>query len=260
MVRPGGAGARIIARAERVDTRRAAAVIAVSDDFVDRLIERGVGERLHVVPNFADVERISPRPRADSPFAREHGLDGMFTVTYAGNLGRSQDWDALIDAAADLADDPAVRFVLIGGGVEAERLKRLVQERAAVNVVMLPYQPTERIAEIYGGSDLCIVPMREHLDFDTLPSKIYSIMASARPALVYADPNSAVARLVQDVNCGIVVPRSDGRALALAIRNAMMDRAELARMGERGRHYVVQHHTSGLVARRYDELLRMAAP
>lgn len=260
LLRQGGWTARVIAWAERIAYRRAASVVAVSDDFTRRLGERGAGERLRVIPNFAAVERLGPLPRETSTFAREHGLDDSFTVTYAGNLGLSQDWDAVLEAADQLVELTDLRFVIIGGGVESDRLRRRIGERSANNVLLIPYQPADRIAAIYAASDMCLVPMHEHLDFDTLPSKIYSIMASARAALVYGHPDSATGRLVRTVGCGFVVARTGGSALAAAIRSARSDRAELARMGQRGREYVLQHHTAQLVGRQYDELLRRVAP
>jgi colanic acid biosynthesis glycosyl transferase WcaI len=261
VIRARGMVVRLLAWGERFAYARASMIIAVSSNFVARLQQRGVAhDRLRVIANFADVERVRPLPRDDIAFARDLGIAATFNVLYAGNLGLAQDWETVLEAADRLRDRLDVRFVLIGGGVEAARIRALIAQRSLDNVLLLPYQAAGQVAAIYACSDLALVPMRPQLDFDTLPSKIYSIMASGRAALVCADPESEVAQLVERAGCGIVVPQSEGAAaLANAIESAMTDRPALAAMGARGREYVARAFSPGAIAAEYHTVIQEVA-
>jgi glycosyltransferase involved in cell wall biosynthesis len=70
------------------------------------------------------------------------------------------------------------------------------------------------------------------------PSKVYGVLAAARPALVAVEQESEPARIVEEVGCGVLIDPDDADALAAAISDlAGRDSAELRRMGEAGRAY-----------------------
>ena len=92
---------------------------------------------------------------------------------------------------------------------------------------------------------------------DTFPSKIYTIMACARPVLVSADADSELKWLVETAACGRVVPPDDPPAYLTAIRCAFAEREALRSEGERGRAYVEQSYSKEAVGKSYDELLRL---
>jgi colanic acid biosynthesis glycosyl transferase WcaI len=107
---------RILEGLERFIYRRAHTVVVISDKFRDRLLEKGVPERkIHVIPNFVDVEFIQPAPRGNA-FAAEHGLEDRFVVLYAGNIGLTQDFETMLAAAKKLEALKDVCFLVVGDG------------------------------------------------------------------------------------------------------------------------------------------------
>jgi colanic acid biosynthesis glycosyl transferase WcaI len=241
---------------ERFVYERASAVVVISEWFRRILLEKGVpGGKLHVIPNFVDVDFMRPEPR-DNDFARRHGLQDRFVVLYAGNIGLTQGFETLLDAATALSDLDDVRLVIVGDGVLQAWLRSEIASRGLRNVMLLTYQPRSLVPQIYAASDLCLVPLKRGAAWGTFPSKIYTIMAAGRPALVVADSDSEAAWLVQNTGCGFLVPPEDPLALAGAIRNAYRDRASLSRLGESGRRYVVAHHSRAVVAQQYHHLIQ----
>lgn len=240
---------------ERFVYRRAARVTLIAERMRQRLIEKGVPDStLAVIPNFVDLDTLRAVD-APNPFTREFGLEGLFVVTYAGNLGPAQGLEDLLDAAALLLDRPDIALVLVGDGSLASSLAARVRADGLTNVRMVPYQPFTRVPEIYGASDLSVVAQAVATGADAVPSKVYRIMACARTVLAVTHPASDVARLVHAADCGFVVPHGDGRAIAEAIRRAADDPRALGAMGAAGRRHVVSEYARSVVTGRYEVLI-----
>jgi colanic acid biosynthesis glycosyl transferase WcaI len=124
--------------------RRADHVVAIGDTMRRRLEEKGVRhERIHVIPNWVDTERLQPVPR-DNDWARSAGLDRRFVVMHSGNVGHAQDLDSLIRAGTFLRDLDDLVITVIGMGA---RHAELVASRAAArgrcrDVPLLPAAPS----------------------------------------------------------------------------------------------------------------------
>ena len=105
-----------LAEVERRLFRRAQAVTTISRAMVDRLEAKGVpAARLHLLPNWADLEDIRPGPRHNA-MRRELGLTSEIVVLYAGNLGEKQGLEVILQAAALTREDPVHPLPRGGGG------------------------------------------------------------------------------------------------------------------------------------------------
>lgn len=246
---------------ERFVYARASAITVIADGMRRRVLDKGVPPgKVRVVPNFVDVEAMTPLPR-ENTFRREHDLRDRFVVTYAGNLGPAQGLETALDAAALLRDDPRVLLLFVGGGGEQDRLTRIARDRGLANVRFVPHQPYARVPEIYAASDLCLVPLSGLTGYDAVPSKVYRIMACARPLLAQTIDGSDLADLVHAAGAGFVVAPDAPEALAAAIRQALADPARCAAMGAAGRAHVLRDYTREAVSARYEALLReLVAP
>lgn len=245
----------LLSHLERFVYRKAAAISVIAARMRQRLIAKGVpDQKIHVIPNFVDLDRLAPVDK-DNAFARAHGIARAFAVTYAGNMGPAQGLEVVIDAASLLSDLPDVKLLLIGEGMRREKLAEAAARRAP-NVTVLPYQPNSMMPQIYGASDVCLVAQAPSTASDAIPSKVYRIMASARPIIAITEPNSDLAALVRDAGCGAVVAAGAADRLAETIRSASSDRVRWREMGERGRRFVVEHYGRRTVSAQYEALVR----
>jgi glycosyltransferase involved in cell wall biosynthesis len=166
-------------------------IVALSDDMAMRLEEKGVKqERMTVIRNWADTEAIRPIKK-DNPFRERHGLNGRFVVMYSGNFGYVWDLEAALDVAARLRDDPRITFVLIGGGSTRKRIEERVRAEGLRNVLLLPFQPKEELAQSLSAADLHVVPMQPGVFGTVVPSKIYGILASGTPMAAHGGAGRA---------------------------------------------------------------------
>jgi colanic acid biosynthesis glycosyl transferase WcaI len=121
---------------------------------------------------------------------------------------------------------------------------------------MLPHQSYSVVPQIYSASDICLAPLARNTGSDAVPSKVYRIMACARPVLVCADSDSDLAKLVTLARCGIVVSPGSAEALASAVSEAMRNSSLLVAMGQAGKEHVIAHYTREAISAQYEALVR----
>jgi len=241
---------------ERTLYRLSDAVTVLSEDLRENLtakLGRHRPERVQVIPNFVDTDRVHPQS-VETAYRREFGLEGSIVIMYAGNLGYSQPVELLLDAAAAMRDESEVRFVINGGGSARAGLER----RAAglENVTFVGMQPKERLSEVLASADIHTVLLKEGLARSSVPSKLYSILAAARPCVASVDPGTEVARTLADADAGVSVGPGDAEALTKALRGLAGDAAERIRLGRNGRRWVEAWMSPAAVAESYELLFQ----
>lgn len=223
-------------RLNRFLVRHARRIIALGDTMATRLIS-GKGAdaaKITIIHNWADTAAIVPSPK-QNPFATAHGLHDRFVVLHAGNIGLSQNLDAVVEAAALLAARPDIVFLFIGDGNRKPALQAMVRERGLENVRFLPYQPREQLRWTYASSDVCLVSLKSGLAGYIVPSKVYPILAAGRPYIAAVEPLSEVAALTERHRCGVLVTPGNARALADAVVALADDPHEREAAGGRAR-------------------------
>jgi colanic acid biosynthesis glycosyl transferase WcaI len=247
---------KVLLALERFVYARARMVTVIGEGMRRRILAKGVPPgSVRLIPNFVDVGYMLPLAK-DNPFSREHGLAQAFVVTYAGNMGPAQGLDAILEAAALLAGERGLLFLLVGEGSQHARLRAAALERNLANVRILGHQPYDLVPQIYAASDLCVVPLAGQAGADAIPSKVYRIMACERPVLACADADSDLGELVRRAGCGLVVPPGSAAALAEAVKDAMRDPEACAAMGRAGRAHVLAHYSRAAVSAQYESLIR----
>jgi len=236
--------------------KRADRVVAIGETMKERLEHKGApAERVAVIPNWVDTRDLTPRPRRND-WSAAHGLDDAFVVMHSGNIGHAQDLDTLVRAATFLRDLEPLRIVVIGFGARHGEVTRLAQRLEVTGkVAFLDYQPREVLPFSLASGDLHYVGLARGLSGFVVPSRLYGILAAARPVLVSADADSETARLVEEVGCGFVLPPGRPELVAGVIRDLVEGRLSLEGMGERGREWVEREADREVAFGRYRSLV-----
>ncbi len=240
--------------------RRADRIVAIGDTMRSRLEMKGAPpDRVRVIPNWVDTQRLVPRDKANA-WARKKGLQEKFVVMHSGNVGHAQDLDSLVRAATFLRDLDDLAIFVIGTGARHAELVELAELLEADQVTFLYYQSRGVLSQSLSAADVHVVGLAPGLAGYVVPSRLYGILAVARPVIVAADRDSETAQVVERIGCGIVVPPGRPELLARAIRDAHDGKYDLAAMGARGREWVEREADRSVAVRRYrDLLLELAA-
>ncbi len=233
------------------------AITVLSKDLeenVNRKIERiKIPPQMEVIPNFLISSSIKPQDRL-TRYREEHQLGEKFVVMYAGNLGNSQSFELITDAARRHDERDDIVYVVNGGGVMSDQLKQQASELK--NLVVVDYQPIERLSEVLATADLHLVPLRAGLGDMSVPSKIYSVFASGRPVVASVDPGTEIERIVTESEGGIAVPPDDFDAF-IHVLEGLIGNSELCEeMGKRARIWLENCYSSETIADSYLDLIR----
>lgn len=251
-----GLGYRGLARLARGIHREADAIVAISDDIGARLVAHGVDPgRLEVVHNWADTDAIVPASR-DTTLRRELGLGDRFVVLYAGNVSRTLGLGALVEASRRVAHLP-ITVLVCGEGDARPALERAARDVPHVRFV--PSQPRARLGELLASADVGLVTTRRAERGLRFPSKLFGVMAAARPVLASTD-EPELAAIVRDADAGMVVPAEDAEALADAMTRLFTTSLEArTAMGARGRAIAEARFSRRVATGRYRALLETVA-
>ncbi|MFM7063911.1 MAG: glycosyltransferase family 4 protein [Actinomycetes bacterium] len=248
---------RVVAAASALEKflyRRSDAVTVLSEDLRDNVAGKLGGhrpERVHVIPNFVDTERIAPSDRMNA-YRHEYGLGDRTVVLYAGNVGMSQSLDLMVEAARRFRGRDDVVFVVNGGGSAKESL--VASAAGLDNLRFVEMQPRERLPEVLAAGDLHVVPLKRGLARSSVPSKLYSILAAGRPVLASVDAGTEVATTIERASAGVSVPPEDPEAFCAALAALLDDPGRRGAMGASGREFVEGWVSPAAVGAAYEEL------
>jgi colanic acid biosynthesis glycosyl transferase WcaI len=234
-------------------------VIVVTESFRNRVIAKGVRpDRVDVIPNGVDVTYYHTTEKEKPPFSALERDSGEFLVGYLGTFGRGQGLEYVVRAAGFLEKTGhKIRFVLAGDGPELTRVKDEIEKLHVKNVTLHPPIPRGETRAFYNSCDVCLVPLAPIPIFsETIPSKIFEIMACERPLV--ASVSGEGAAIVDRSRGGIRVEPGDAPGLAKAIQRVRaMSGEEREAMGRRAREFVSAHFDRLALADKYLEILRM---
>jgi len=243
-------------RLEKLVYRNNTHISVISDSFREHLMRKNVPEpKIDVIPNFVDVGRIIALPRHNE-LSQRLDLEGRFVVMHAGSIAFRHGVEIMVDVAQLLLDEPAILFLVVGDGSK----RRAIEERARAanlpNFRMLPYLPREDLPLLRACADVQMIVLRRGMTSHSVPSKVYEIMASARPFVAAVDEGSTIWDLAREAECGLVVPPESPEVIAHAIQALYRDRHLARRLGENGRRFAVERYSCQAVAEQYDKVFR----
>lgn len=249
---------RVLGHVERVCRwvyRRVDRIAVLSPGFRRLLVERGVPDaKIDVIYNWADEGALTAPTGTLPPVFP--GPD-RFRVLFAGNMGKAQALDVVLDAAVLLqAEGMPVCFVMLGGGVETERLRQRAETLRLTNVVFLPAVPMAEVGTYLSAADALLVHLRKDPLFEiTIPSKTQAYMAVGKPLLMAVDGDAA--SLVDLSGGGVVAESENAEALASATRRlAAMRPEDLAEMGRSAQTYYREHLSLQVGVAKFGEVFR----
>jgi colanic acid biosynthesis glycosyl transferase WcaI len=240
---------------ERFIYSKARILAIISESMANQIRAKNVAEdKVRVIPNFVDINDFRPLPKVNN-FSLRYGLHDKFVVSYAGNMGKPQGLNTLLEAAYLLKQETGIHFLLMGDGSERVSLIENAQRFQLTNITVLPYQPYSIMAEAYAAADASFVSQAAGTSSDGIPSKVYRIMACARPVIACTDVGSDLARLVAKADGGVVVPSGSAQALSNAIQQAFLQREAWLEKGSKARTFVLQNYSRSTICTRYHELI-----
>lgn len=194
---------RILLKLQKWVLKHSTAVITISEDMRETLVEAGADpDKVHVVYNWKnsvnDEGKFIPKDQ-----------DGKFHVVYAGNIGRMQNVEVIVRAAAEIANHPEIQFDIYGNGALKETCIMLAQELHATNVTFFDPVPAAEAHSLYENADLNIVPLAKNIIKTALPSKTAVCIECGKPVIFAIGETSMAAKMISERESAKVIESDD---------------------------------------------------
>ena len=201
---------RCLSKMDSFSCNTANPVVVLSDDMAQSIRDRdGCNNvKIEVINNFSLPSGESLLKNIPIPFG-----DNVFTVLFAGNIGRFQDLDNVLTAMEILSDNRNIEFIFMGEGVEKNKLKKRAIS-TGVNVKFISQQSIEIAKEVMKRVDLGYVGLIKGVVRYAYPSKIMTYLEQGCPVLVAVEEGSDLANDVHRCKYGFTVEPGDAKALA----------------------------------------------
>lgn len=182
-------------------------------------------------------------------------LKEKFIVGYTGGHAISNALDTLIDCASQINDD-RIAFVLVGKGMEKERLIAKSNSFGCKNIYFLPPVSKSQVPNIINHMDVVYVGGQKSLllKYGASLNKLYDYMMSAKP-IIYGVASKN--KEVLDADCGWVIEPEDVSTLKkyiLEISN--IDSKLLRQKGMNGRKWVLANCDYQVLAEKFLKIFK----
>lgn len=248
----------VLKKMESCVYNKSTAITTIDRVFYETIVGRFKDkDKLHIIPNFVDTALYNPNkgtsqlldvdlfPETDS-----------LKLLYAGNIGFAQDWKPLVELALK-TKELAVEYFVIGEGVMKSSLEEKKKELGLEKVHILPYQPRELMPSILSYSDIQFIFMSPEMEMQGFPSKVYTIMACAKPLLVSSGEGTPIIEFLQKYNCAKLVTEKDLNKKVDEMLEWLKStsKEDLNTMGKKGLKVIHEEYAKDVVTEQYVRLI-----
>lgn len=240
----------------------AATFVVTISEFNRQLLGQWYGD---AVREKVAVVRCGTDPKLFRPRARGVKLPALPRLVCVASLRPYKGHSFLIEACRKLKErGRPFRLMLVGDGVERQRIERQITEAGlSEEVKLLGSRPHNEVAELVAQADVVVQPsiVASTGQMEGIPVSLMEALASEAP--VVATRISAIPELIEHERTGLLVPEQDAGALADAVERMLVDRPFATRLGREGRRHVLAHYTLKGNVRSLSELfleLRVPGP
>lgn len=245
----------LLKKFERFIYNYSAAITTIDQVFYSTILPRFVnGDNLKIIPNFVDTDLYKPLRQNLKLPAIFGDVNDKIKILYAGNIGFYQDWGPLFFAAKEFLDEN-IEFWIIGEGVQKEYLISEVQNQNLTNIRIFPYQSREIIPIINNCADIHFIAINQQMEQEGFPSKVYTIMACAKPLVVVTGQKTPLFNFLQDKNCAELVTENRNINFTNAIRKLAKNKELRDELGNNGYQVIRANYSKKVVVSKYSNLL-----
>ena len=249
-------GLKIVSKLCEWVYRRAQHLTVQSPGIKNLLIARGINsEKISIIFNWCDEANLVSRSsfiKKDEPLGLGKGSEKFFNVIFAGNIGKAQALDTILEVAQLLEiENPSICLFFIGGGIEVPKLKKLAERLNISNVTFVPRVQMSEIGNALLLADVLLIHLKDDPLFRvTVPAKTQSYMAMGKPILMAVAGDAA--DLISEAKAGICAMPSNPRAIADKIMlMARMDKKDLEILGVNGYDFYLNNMSLDIGARKF---------
>jgi glycosyltransferase involved in cell wall biosynthesis len=230
----------LLRRMEQSLARFTDRLVTVSEQVKSHLVGYAIAEaeKITVIPLGFDLEPFLNSHTQQGEFRREMALsDGIKLVGIVGRIFPIKNHRLFLQSAARIvAQEPAVRFVIVGDGVLRSAVEQQARELGIADSVLFTGWRRD-LPGIYSDLDILVLSS----DNEGTPVSAIEAMVSSCP--VVATRVGGLPDLIEDHKTGRLVPPRDAEALASAVLDLLNNPQTACELGQNAMEAVRQRFT-----------------
>lgn len=240
---------------EKIIYNQSDAITTIDEVFHSTIVSRFKDpQKLKIIPNFVDTELYRPlKNQLELPVIFGPS-NQKIKILYAGNIGFFQDWEPVLISAKELADEN-IEFWIIGEGVQKKYLEEQVQILKLSNIRIFPYQRRDLMPIINNYVDIHFIAINQQMEQEGFPSKVYTIMACAKPIIVITGDKTPLYNFLYDKNCAELITQDRNRDFSSSILKLSKNKELREKLGENGYNEIIKNYSKTVVAAKYAHLI-----
>jgi len=212
-------------------------ILISSRGFEKSILQKGdFSNKIIYFPNWSE-NQINENPQQIIP-----NLAEGFRIMFAGNIGESQDFEAIMQATLLMKNNKDVKWIFVGDGRKKSWVEQFIKDNELYETVFaLGVYPYETMPTFFKNADALLVTLKDEMIFNlTVPAKLQAYMAASRPILAML--NGEGAEIIKDADCGYSACSGDYVNLVKIINEKVLpNKADFQRKGSSGFKYFNQH-------------------
>jgi colanic acid biosynthesis glycosyl transferase WcaI len=225
---------------ERFIYRNSHYVSTISTSMMNVLKSKNIkNQKFLLFPNWTNTDEIVPLNQKETYYFKKYFNENDFIIGYSGNFGEKQGLEILLDLAEEFKDS-RIKFLLTGAGAVMESFIKGVNSKQLKNVVLLPTQEKSRLNELISTSSIHILPQKEKMGDNVLPSKFLNIMSAGRPVLVACEKGTTLQTIVVENSVGRVCTPENIKSYIKEINDLSANDELLNSYAKNARDYAVR--------------------
>jgi glycosyltransferase involved in cell wall biosynthesis len=245
----------LLRRFEKFIYNNSDAVVTIDNVFYSTIIPRfNDSRKLHIIPNFVDTDLYKPLDSQQLPPTIFGDDKRKIKILYAGNIGFFQDWEPVLYAAKELSSEN-IEFWIIGEGVQKDYLEKKVSDHSLTNIRIFPYQKREFIPIINNYTDIHFIAINKEMEQEGFPSKVYTIMACAKPLIVITGVKTPLYNFLINKNCSELITTDRNVNFTNAIKKLANNKKLRQELGMNGYREIIDNYSKEVIVLNYANLL-----
>ncbi|WP_416327449.1 glycosyltransferase family 4 protein [[Eubacterium] hominis] len=178
-------------------------------------------------------------------------IHNPLVITYAGNIGKAQDFTTLLRTIKE--KDLNVHVRIIGNGSMLEELEQMIFKLDLIEKISLEGRKNKcELKQLFNETDVLYITLKNNsLLGNTLPTKLQTYMAVGKPIL--ANIGGDAKKVIEESSCGLVSDFGDIDKLATNIKKISENYMEYC---VRGRLYFEKNFTLAKVVDEFENLIK----
>jgi glycosyltransferase involved in cell wall biosynthesis len=170
-------------------------------------------------------------------YRKKYGLENKFVAIFGGNIGYAQELTFLLKLAKIYKNREDIIFLIVGDGIERERIENIVKKENLKNVLIKDPLPREEYDQLIKVCDVGLVNLSHNFTIPNFPSKSTGYFESGIPILAATDKNTDFGKLLEETKTGLWSETGDLKSYQENFEKLLNDKSLREKLGKKGKDF-----------------------